>query len=480
MHPTTAPTRSYAPGGYRELLHVAWPMILSTASYTVMHFSARLMLARYSGTTAAASTCAGATAFSFLSLFQGIAGYTNTFIAQYHGSGNKEMCTRSLWQGIYFALLAGLLFPLVCRPLGHLWLAAIGHEPDILAAEQVYFGVVAWGAIFPLLSVALASFFSGRGDTWTVMWVSATAALVNIIFNYAMIFGAWGFPEWGIYGAALATNIGAATGMLIYLALLSRRRWRIEYGMWRLSAFRRATFMRLIRFGGPSGLSFALDIMAFTMFVLFIGRVGRTELIASNITLAINSLAFMPMLGFSIATNIMVGQHIGEKRIATAERSAYSGVKLAMLYMTLMGIVFVAAPDMLLRLFQGGRIPPALFEQVMRHGRMFLMMLAAMGVLDALNTVFSGALKGAGDTLFCMWSNVVIAWGIFVPPLYLMVSVWHVRASYAYAWMVVYVALLALVYTWRFQRGAWKTIEIKERVPAAPLLPEAALDTPVA
>jgi MATE family multidrug resistance protein len=381
-------------------------------------------------------------------VFHGIAGYASVFIAQYHGAGNREMCSRVLWQGVYFALLAGVLYPTVILPVGDWYLQAMGHDPDILAAERTYFRVLAWGAVFPLVATAFSSFYSGRGATRTVMLVSAAAAVLNIVLNYGLIFGAWGMPEWGIYGAAVATNIGAAFSTLVYLLLISQSHWRREYGTWRFAAFRRHTFARLIRFGGPSGVSLALDIMAFTMFVLFIGRLGRIELIASNITLAINSLAFMPMLGLSIATGIVVGHHIGERRIAAAERTTYAGVKLV-------------------HIFQSNRIEPDVFADVIRHARILLALIAIMGILDALNTVFSGALKGAGDTWFCMWSNVVIAWVIFVPPLYLMVEVWRVAASYAYVWLLVYVLLLASVYTWRFRRGTWKTIEIKEHVDAA-------------
>ena len=105
--------------------------------------------------------------------------------------------------------------------------------------------------------------------------------------------------------------------------------------------FRRSTLMQLIKFGGPAGVSFSLDIMAFSLFTLLIGHIGRVQLIASNIALSINTLAFLPMLGFSIATTVLVGKYIGEGDKKSAERSAYSGVACSAGYMFIMGILFV-------------------------------------------------------------------------------------------------------------------------------------------
>ena len=328
-----------ARGGYRELLRVAIPLILSTASFTVMHFFDRLMLTRYSDVTAAAATGSGVLAFAMMSFFLGIAGYTNTFVAQYYGAGDRKMCTVSLWQGIYFVLGVGLFFPIVIRPLGLILLQKIGHEPAILAAEQEYFSILIIWCAFPLLNSVLSSFFSGRGDTWTIMWVNVVAALINVGLNYLLIFGKHGFPEMGIRGAAIATVIATVLTSGMFGLLICRKPWRRLYGVLRYPGFRWTSFFRLLRFGGPSGISFGLDIMAFSMFILLVGRLGKAQLIASNITVTINSLAFLPMLGMSIATSILVGQHIGEGNKWAAEKSAYTGVKLSILHMLMREVV---------------------------------------------------------------------------------------------------------------------------------------------
>ena len=460
------------PALMRELIGIATPLVLSTASFTVMHFIDRVMLAWYSDVTAAASVCGGILAFMFISFFLGVAEYTNTFVAQYHGAGDRRMVSVSVWQGVYVAVVSGLLL-LALKPVGLRVIEWFGHEAPVRAAERAYFSIMVAGGIWPLVNCALSSFFSGRGDTWTVMWVNTGASFLNGVLNYFLIFGSWGAPELGIRGAAYATVISSATGTAVYFVLLMRRRWRIEYGMQRYWAPRFRSLLQLVRYGGPSGVSFGLDIAAFTVFVLLMGTHGTVQLIASNITLSINMLAFMPMLGCSIGTSIMVGQYIGRNDKETAERAAYAGLRLTVGYMIVMGTLFLTVPRVFFMCFKGTGIAPDVFVQVVAYGRVLLAFLAVMGVLDAVNTTCSGALKGAGDTWFTMWAQVVIAWVVFVPPVWLMLRVWHMGINWAWAWLLVYVACLAITFALRFRRGRWKTIEIRE-TPTPPLVPEIA------
>jgi len=455
--------KRFSRGGKIEILKIAWPLILSTASYSIMHFFDRMMLTRYSDTTAAAATGAGILAFALISLFLGISGYTTTFVSQYYGAGNKKMCVISFWHGVYFALLCGILYPFLMRPLGLLIFDFMKHEPDILNAEKIYFGTLAFGAIFPLANNSLSAFFSGRGKTQVVMWVTMSIACINIFLNYCLIFGNFGAPELGIKGAAIATVFSSFCGMIFYFILISRKKIRDEFHIFKLLALKFNTLKNLIKYGGPSGVSFSLDIMAFSIFVLIIGHIGRVQLIASNIALTINTLSFLPMLGFSMATTILVGKYIGMNDKKTAEKAAYSGVKCAAAYMIFMGLLFILFPQIFFNFFKGKGINQEMFNQIFGYGKWLLVMLAFLGVFDAINVTFSGALKGAGDTWFTMWISVLASWLVFMPAVYLATDFFKLGIFAAWTCFVGYVALLAALYWIRFSAGKWKLIDIKEK-----------------
>ena len=321
-----------AAGGYREFLGLALPLILSTASWSIQHFVDRVFLSWYSTEALAAALPAGMANFTFISLFMGTAQYANTFVAQYMGARRLTRVGPAVWQGAYVALFSGLLALLPAAFAGELF-AFIGHDPGIRAAETQYFRILCYGTGPQVLSTAFSCFFSGRGQTWVVLAVNVVAISVNIICDYALIFGHWGLPELGIVGAAWATNIGLVVSALCFAVLFLGPRYRSEYATLRGWKPDLKLLLRLLRYGGPNGVNFMLDIMAFTFFLFIVGRLGPIPLAATNLAFHINSLAFMPLIGCSIAVSTMVGQRLGRDQPEAAEYCTWSGFHLAMLYM---------------------------------------------------------------------------------------------------------------------------------------------------
>ena len=138
-----------------------------------------------------------------------------------------------------------------------------------------------------------------------------------------------------------------------------------------------------------------------------------------------------------------------------------------------MGILFVAAPNLFFWFFKGKGISPSMFNEIYYYGKWLLVMLAFLGVFDAINVTFSGALKGAGDTWFTMWISVLASWLFFAPAVYLVTDVFKAGIFWAWACFVIYVALLALFYWIRFSLGRWKDIDIKEKqTPPPPVISE--------
>ena len=205
-----------AEGGYREFLVIAFPLILSTAAWSVQHFVDRMFLTWYSTEAMAAALPGGMTNFVFASFFIGVASYVNTFVAQYNGAGRRRRVGPALWQGGYLAVIsaaaAGILI-LLAQPIFDL----IGHEASIREQEVTYFSILCFGHPPLILATALSCFYSGRGRTWMVFNVNVAATAVNIVLDYGLIFGKWGLPAWGIRGAAWATNLAEVFAALVFL-----------------------------------------------------------------------------------------------------------------------------------------------------------------------------------------------------------------------------------------------------------------------
>ena len=451
-------------GGYREVLHIALPLILSTGSWSIQHFVNRMFLTWYSRDALAAALPAGMLSFTVVSFFMGTASYVNTFVAQYSGAGHPERVGKAMWQGVYFCLLAGVCI-LGLIPFAGPIFEWVGHDPEVRVLETAYFRIICVTGP-TVMGVVFSAFFTGRGKTMTVMWVNFAATGLNILLDYAWIFGNWGFPSWGIRGAAWATVAARYFSAGLFLVLVLRRRYREEFNT--LSGWRPdwPLFRRLMRFGLPNGVQFMLEILAFSMFILLVGRLGSVPLAATNIASNINTLAFLPMLGMGMSVSTLVGRYMGRDRADLAERSTWSGLHLALTYMGTMAAGYVLLPGLFLKPFESGADPEA-FAPVWGICVVLLRFVAVYSLFDAMYIIFSAGVKGAGDTRFVMLVSLLMSWTVMVIPVY--VSVVYGWGLYiAWTFTATYVILAGTVFLFRFRGGKWKTMRVIEREGTTP------------
>ncbi len=453
--------------GYREVLVVAIPLILSTASWSVQHFVDRMFLAWYSPETIAAAMPAGMLHFSMVSIFMGTAGYVSTFVAQYYGAQRHDRIGPALWQGVYMSLIGGLLI-LGAIPFAAPIFSLVGHSPQVQQNEVEYFRVICLGGGFYIASYALSGFFSGRGKTWPVMWVNVFTTVVNLILDYALIFGHWGFPELGIKGAAIATVAAGGFSFLLFLVILAGGNTNRTYHTLKGWRFDSELFMRLLRFGFPSGVQFFLEMVGFTGFILVVGRLGTASLAATNIAFNINTLAFMPMIGFGIAISVLVGQYLGADKPDLAQSAAYSGFHLTLGYMLAIGAAYVLVPDIFVAPFAHNSDPQS-FGEIYRYSVVLLRFVAVYSIFDAMNIIFCSAIKGAGDTRYVMFVTVLLSVFILIVPVYLVVEVLEFGLLFAWVLATVYVASLGVIFYLRFLSGKWKTMRVIEREVPVPV-----------
>lgn len=452
-------SRWSAPQGYKKVLSISLPLILSMLSVTVMLFTDRVFLGQYSVEALAAATPGGLTAFMFTALFLGVVGYLNTFVAQYSGSKQFKFVGVSLWQGIYFSLFSSVILFIISFFGTKIFLFA-GHDPLIQKYEAIYFQILLMGAGLSLLHDALGCFYSGRGKTTVIMIVNFIGVIVNIPLDYAMINGYWGFPELGIVGAAYATLIGHFLITVIFLILIFNKKNNNLFGVFSKWKFDKDIFLRLIKFGTPAGFHFFMDMFAFTFFLLMVGRLGNVELAATNIAFSINMLAIIPMVGFSIATATLVGQSIGEERPNDAVKSTTNIFHLVFLYMIVIIVVFVFLPNPIIELFKTTNGNTAQFQIVKETTVVLLKFIAVYALFDALGLVFSAVLKGAGDSGFVGKSVSFFSVFVLAIPLYVSIEYFKINLYQAWFFILLYIILLSVSFMIRYKMGKWKSMSV--------------------
>jgi MATE family multidrug resistance protein len=458
---TSIPHQHHEPGGYREVIKIAWPLVVSMGSFTIMQFVDRMFLAWHSSISIQAALPAGLLSFTFICTFMALCGYANTFVAQYHGAGDPEGCSRSTAQAAWLAIFTWPIL-LAILPLGLWFLTVSNHAPPVMAEEKTYFTILTAGGVVVPLGAAISSFFTGRGETRTNMLATMAGNAVNIVLDYLLIFGAWGAPELGIKGAAIATVIaGLVTPGILFLIYFSKK-YDAIYKTRNNLKVQTTLMFRLIRFGLPSGFNMLMEIASFSLFILITGRLGELSLAVSNMALSINTVAFLPLIGLSIASGTLVGQYQGRGDSITAAKAAVKSVLLGVMYVSIIGLTYIIFPSVYFSAFTLNANGGFTIDEIMLTGRWLLVLMACWGVMDAGNVIFAGALKGAGDTKFVLIYSTVMAWGMLVPGVLLIVLVFNGGLLVMWTWALLYVGVLALGYTLRFRGGKWKSIQVIE------------------
>ncbi len=445
-------------GSVRDVLRMSLPLVMAASGHAIRLFCDRVMLSRYSRSAISGSMTAGMTCFALMAFFLGTSRYAGTFVAQYTGAGKRDRAGSAVWQGIWVALVGGLVLSLIGMNADFIF-DLVGHSPEIRAQEVIYFSVLCQFTTAPLILTAIEALWSGQGRTRIVMVIELVAATVNVLLNWIFIFG-WGpIPEMGIFGAGLATGLSSIVALVLAVTLFLHRSNRLELGTWPRRTFNPALMLRLLKFGVSDGLQFMLDMMAFSFFVIFMGRVGNVELEAATISFSINGTVFIPMLGIGATASIMVGQGIGGRNIPMARRAVRSALFLALGYMLCVSMLFVFFPDVVLSLFRrpGDTTQP----EVLALARNCLRFIAVYLLFDAVAIVYHNAIRGAGDTRFAMLASILLAWGTLVLPcaflLWTGASVWWFWSIF-----VMHVILFGTVVFMRYQHGAWQRMRVIE------------------
>jgi MATE family multidrug resistance protein len=448
------------PGSLRELLRVALPLIVSYTTSALMYVVDRIFLSWDSLESLAAALPAGVLHYNLAALGIGTVAYANAFVGQYEGALQHRRVGPILWQATYLSA-AGSLMMLLFVPIAPWMFAWFGHHADVLPLEVSYFRIMCCGTFPLLLGTALSCFYSGRGQTTVIMVVNIIATLINVVLDYALIFGKLGFPRMGIDGAALATVIAFAVVPLSYIAWMLLRERSGRFHLWSGRRFDLALTHRLLRFGLPSGLQHFLDVACFTMFIQFVGRLGTEQLSATSLVFNLNSAVFMPMLGLATAVTALVGRRIGEGRPELAVPTTWLAAAVGLSYVFAFCFIYVLAPQAILSPY-GLADKPELRELVV----FLLKLVAVYSAFDALAVIFSSAVRGAGDTRFSMLFSFGLGLVLMVIPSY--IASFYGEAGFFYSWYAAttFTVVLGIGFVLRFQQGRWKTMQVIEQLGA--------------
>ena len=443
----------------KALLLLAWPIVISRSSQTVVGVSDAILVAHLGEGAVAATTTGALNTFMLLVLPMGICFIVSSYSSQLFGRGDLAGARRYGFYGLGVAVMsqvAAMLGILVVAPL----LGLLDYAEDVrtLMTHYLEIRLLSVGAAIGI--EALANYYGGLGKTHLPMVASVVAMVLNVIGNVVLINGHLGAPAMGVAGSALASTLATWIAFLGLLAFFLAQGRPLGAIMPKLHL---PEFWRMLKFGIPSGLNWFFEFFAFNFFInVVVAGLGTTALAAMMSVLQISSVSFMPAFAIASAGAILTGQAIG----ANAKDEVPRIVKLTCfaggVWETVVGISYLLIPGLLLLPFA----KDASATEFLTVGKRLLMLSACWGLVDAVANSIAESLRAAGDTTFTLVVRLAVAWLVFVPGSYITVKYFDGGDVGAMLWLVFYLFLLAAVLWWRFQTGKWRDVQLTD--PTAP------------
>lgn len=458
------PSRPATRGSLRELLTLAWPMVVSRSTQSVVGLADALMVAPLGAAALAATTTGAINTFAIVILPMGTVFIVQSFAAQYAGRGDLVSARRFAWYGLVLAAVSQAL-ALVAVPFVPAALGRFGFEPQVLGAMSSYMMIRLCSTGFIVLTEALGNWFGGIGDTRVQMRASVLTMFVNLFLNWVFIYGNLGAPRLGVPGAALASALATVAGAGFMWAAFTARQREIAAGQ--PLALRLRELVRVVRFGFPNGINWFMEVSAFTLFLnAVVSQLGTVVLASLNVILQINSVSFMPAFGLTSAGAILVGQAIGRSGLAEVPGLVWLTVRVTLTWQGAVGLAYLLFPRVFIAPFATHGADAA---QLMEVGALMLALSAAWQLFDAVGLTVGEALRAAGDTAWCMWARLVAAWALFLPASWLLITRFGGGPAMVMVCVIGYLAILAAALLWRFQSGAWRRIALTEPAHELPL-----------
>lgn len=418
-------------------LRLAIPLILAEIGWMMMNIVDVMMVGRLPESAAAiGGTSIGSALFYTVAIFaEGLLLGMDPLIAQSFGANRISDCNRTFFASIILVLLLSPVLVTILYLIIPL-LPMFGIHPAVYEQSVGFLKVMAW-SIFPmLLFFALRHYLQNMSYVKAIMFTLISANIINIFFNWVLIYGNLGAPQMGIVGSAWATFI-ARVYMLVVLvvAVLHYNRREKLYLKQTPLRFEWGRIYSIIKLGLPAAMHIVLEISAFAVAAVLIGRLGPVPLAAHQTALSVVGFTYMIPLGISGAAAVRVGQAIGRKEPKSAAYAGWIAIMLGVAFMSLAAITLWTVPRLIIRIFTPD-------EQIIHAGIAILFVAAFFQLFDGLQSVATGALRGTAETRIPMITVLFAYWAIGIPLGYHLC--FHRGLGAAGLWMGLSIALILI------------------------------------
>ena len=424
-------------------LKLATPVMLSQLGHVTVSVVDSVMVGRLGTVPLAAASLANVIFHVILMFAIGVSYGLTPLVAQAHGRGDTEAPARYLRHAVLVNLVLSVLLFLLVLALGP-GLAQLQQPVDVVRAALPYLNIITFSMLPLMLFQTFRQFAEGLSNTRVAMLVIIGSNLVNVLLNYLLIYGNWGFPALGLDGAGIASLVARVLMGLALLAYVWQAAgYRVYRPAFRPGPYRRTDFAELLRLGIPAGLQYLFEISAFGIAVIMMGWISAEALAAHQISLNMASISYMLAAGISAAATVRVGFTLGQRRHADLRRVGQVLFLMVCLLMGSSGVIFILGRELL----------PALYindAEVIALAAQMLVVAGLFQLSDGVQVVALGALRGLGDVKLPTVVTFVAYWLLALPAAYVLGFPLGFGAVGIWCGLLIGLSVAALTMSWRY------------------------------
>jgi multidrug resistance protein, MATE family len=435
---------------FYEFFKLALPLASAQVAQSATGFADTLMMGRMGADVLAAGGLAAVIYLSIMTASSGVVMGVSPLIAEAFGAGQTKRIQQVARQGLWLATLVAI--PIMMFT-GHLdrWLIHAGQAEATVQLADTYLDIMLWG-LFPAIAFAsLRATVAALSQARPVMLIVITGTGFNIVWNYILGFGKFGFPKMGLAGLALSSVL-ALWGMFLALALYvllhpKLRQYRVFQDLHRL---RPRILGELVWVGVPIGIFAGLEAGFFMVITFWVGTLGTEALAAHQIVLQTIIVVFMVPLGISFATTVRVGQWLGRRDVLGIRQAAWVSMGISTVFTLGVSIAFLLFPKQVIGIYLDTSQPEN--ADIVAVALPLLIVAAIAQVLDGFQKAVYGSLQGLQDTRVPMMLNVLGYWGVGLSAGYILGFRFGLGSTGLWMGQSLAIAAVAILFIWRLRQ----------------------------
>ncbi len=437
---------------YKQILAISTPIMLGSAAQNVITLTDGIFLGRVGEEELATIGFVGVFYLTIAAIGFGFSRGGQIMIARRDGEGDIDGVARATYSLIYFEIALSILMFLFMYFGAYRFFSAFADSPKILYGSLEYLDYRMWGVFFSYIGVAIVAFYTGISRTNFILVVTVVLGITNIILNYTLIFGKFGFPEMGIAGAGLASTIAEIVAFMLFVGYMFFDKNLRKYRLHRLPKINTSIILAQFKVSAPIVAQMVVSLGSWFFFFSIVENLGEREMAASNVVRMIYLALSIPCWGFSTGINTLVSNAIGRGQLDQVMPITHKTAWLCFLFTLAVTAIMLIFPDQIMLL-----ITPEL--PILETARPTLPILAIILILFSAGSIYFNGLVGTGATQVGLYIQIIAA-VLYLIYIYTIIEIMEGGLMLAWTSEIMYWMVMTGITLWYLYSKRWVGVKV--------------------